>query len=112
MCTEERKPRPHAAIIKAWADGAIIQCRSGDGKWIDVRNNLPTWAEREVYRVKPKPINTVRYRRYAYRFSKAGDVAVAIQQETHPKYIADLERASYFVKWIDDEWQYHEIEVK
>lgn len=111
MCTEERKPRPHAEIIKAWADGAIIQFKAHDGRWVDVYENRPSFHPGEVYRAKPKLATTAKYRRYAYRATYGG-VVVAVQHETHAKHIAALESTGYFIKWIDTEWQSHEIEVK
>ena len=48
------KPHKHAAIIKAWADGAEIQWRDiFDGKWFDVES--PTWKKDIEYRIKPEP---------------------------------------------------------
>lgn len=50
------KPHKHAALIKAWADGAKIQFRAipNSGPWLDGNENLiwDNWAE---YRVKPEP---------------------------------------------------------
>jgi hypothetical protein len=55
------KPHKHAAVIKAWADGAQIQVRcprSGryDNQWLDLGIvEVPTWLETLEYRVKPAP---------------------------------------------------------
>ena len=46
------KPRKHADLIKAWADGAEIQCHHEDYGWID--NPYPHWWEFNNYRIKPK----------------------------------------------------------
>lgn len=50
------KPHKHAALIKAWADGAKIQFRAipNSGPWLDGNENLiwDNWAE---YRIKPEP---------------------------------------------------------
>lgn len=53
-------PRKHAELIKGWADGAEIERRVwahigivADWYWIDDPN--PTWADDEVYRLKPVP---------------------------------------------------------
>lgn len=44
-------PHKHAALIKAWADGAVIEyCLEEGGVWIST--NSPTWSERTSYRVK------------------------------------------------------------
>lgn len=48
----EKKPRAHAEVIKAWADGAQIEYRSpGAVKWIDAPD--PAFIEDYEYRVKP-----------------------------------------------------------
>lgn len=57
------KPHKHAELIKAWADGAIIQQAvphvSGSA-WIDVGS--PDWYPGHEYRVKPEPKpDVVRY---------------------------------------------------
>ena len=51
MC-QEKKPRVHSECIKAWADGATIQCSPDNGdSWIDVTD--PSWSVHLLYRVKP-----------------------------------------------------------
>lgn len=53
-------PHKHAAAIKAWADGAIIQYRANAlDPWRDCGNVTPGWSEYAQYRVKP--VNIVRY---------------------------------------------------
>lgn len=49
-------PRKHAALIKAWADGAIIQVQAPDKSWDDVPCNTPHWASNVAYRVKPAAV--------------------------------------------------------
>jgi hypothetical protein len=64
MCNEQKKPHVHAALIKAWADGAIIQVNGVDGSWVDVLNNRPHWIDNMEYRIKPEPEpDFVRYAR-------------------------------------------------
>ena len=47
-------PHKHAAVIKAWADGATIQHRSKEPwEWQD--NARPLWSKDYEYRVKPEP---------------------------------------------------------
>lgn len=49
-----KTPHKHAELIKAWADGAIIQCRHNTSpEWKDVNN--PSWVSGVNYRVKPEP---------------------------------------------------------
>ena len=45
-------PHKHAALIKAWADGAIIEKNNGLGHWIEINN--PDWMSWEIYRIKPE----------------------------------------------------------
>lgn len=45
-------PHKHAEVIKAWADGAKIECRGPKSPdWIDSTD--PQWFESHYYRVKP-----------------------------------------------------------
>lgn len=49
------KPRKHAELIKAWADGAEIQIKYNDG-WCDwCIGSSPNWLDDEEYRIKPEP---------------------------------------------------------
>ena len=50
------KPHKHADAIKAWADGAQIQCADPDSPeyWEDCAN--PDWHTCMLYRVKPAPL--------------------------------------------------------
>lgn len=56
----ELKPRPHAEIIKAWADGATIQFKSkGSGVW--TTTSSPLWHINTEYRIKPEPTDIEKY---------------------------------------------------
>ena len=46
-------PHKHAALIKAWADGALIQYQTPAGMWLDTRQ--PQWHVDFEYRAKPEP---------------------------------------------------------
>ena len=48
------KPHKHAELIKAWADGAEIECKGlvTEGWYLDT---CPTWNEVRQYRIKPEP---------------------------------------------------------
>lgn len=47
----------HAELIKAWADGAVIERSvNGNGEWVPVSN--PTWLVGQQYRIKPEPNTT------------------------------------------------------
>jgi hypothetical protein len=47
------KPHKHAELIKAWADGAVIERLWSDEHWLI--DNEPMWEEWEEYRIKPEP---------------------------------------------------------
>jgi hypothetical protein len=50
-----KTPHTHAELIKAWADGAKIQCRNTcDPTWKDM-GPQPCWFEHRQYRIKPEP---------------------------------------------------------
>jgi hypothetical protein len=57
----------HADLIKAWADGAIIEVKYKDDEW-QFRHN-PTWHFDNEYRIKPIS-DVVRY----YNVSQFGSV--------------------------------------
>jgi len=46
-------PHKHAEIIKAWADGAIVQYSGIAGQWITL--NDPCFSAEGAYRIKPEP---------------------------------------------------------
>jgi len=48
-----KNKRPHSKLIKAWANGAVIQFRDSDNRWQDYWNNDPSWEEDAEYRIKP-----------------------------------------------------------
>lgn len=53
------KPRKHAELIKAWADGAEIQFMDSRNNWHDCANVPPSFNDVVIYRVKPtKPAET------------------------------------------------------
>ncbi len=53
MC-EKKIPHVHAELIKAWADGSIIQYRYSKN-WFDCPDNHPDWNQEDTYRIKPEP---------------------------------------------------------
>ena len=53
-----KKPHIHAEAIKAWADGAEIECRQiSGGHWLTVHD--PAWRKVFEYRIKPEPKSDV-----------------------------------------------------
>lgn len=55
-----KTPHKHAALIKAWAEGAEIENRShGTCKWLA---GTPGWSMYCEYRIKPEPNDVTEYR--------------------------------------------------
>ena len=61
----------HADLIKAWADGAIIQKNNGMGFWVEV--NHPDWMDWEVYRIKPTRKTDTRLSHLQLKFTIEND---------------------------------------
>ena len=56
-------PHKHAELIKAWADGAEIECYSvGITTWCLV--SKPTWAEHSIFRIKQEPKENTVFKRW------------------------------------------------
>ena len=71
-----KTPHKHAALIKAWADGAQIECRQADsGEWLTVTE--PAWSRVSAYRVKPEPKADVVEQYVAKGYTKYSGVRVA-----------------------------------
>jgi len=49
-----KTPHKHAETIKAWADGAEIECRDAESNWQPT--GIPGWFDDVQYRVKPLPM--------------------------------------------------------
>lgn len=62
MCVNnERKPHKHAELIKAWADGAVIQFYDVlREKWKDC-DEAPRWLDNNQYRIKPELSDLEKY---------------------------------------------------
>lgn len=50
-------PHKHAALIKAWADGATIEVNDGlaGSVWVSCWPPSPAWIPDYFYRIKPEP---------------------------------------------------------
>lgn len=104
------QPHKHAALIKAWADGAEIQAKevgyfSKDSVWVTIKS--PTWYSEIQYRIKPK---TIRYRNFLLELQcnlTPGKKVVCICSEQENQY-EPREKWLGFIKWLGD-WQ--EVEV-
>lgn len=68
------QPHKHAALIKAWADGAEIELKityAGSIKWVALPD-IGIWHESEEYRIKPIP--KVKKWRWAYKHKGLSDI--------------------------------------
>lgn len=64
--SKQNKPHKYAEVIKAWADGALIQYKSQLDKceWKD--DNFPTFETNYEWRMKPEPKpDRVRFARFS-----------------------------------------------
>ncbi len=95
----------HAALIKAWADGAEIQQEIFGGTWIDHPD--PSWNPGIRYRIKPQ----IEKRRYRVALCQARDgywYTTSVDNEA----MADgVQRAANFHSWLTD-WVEYEVEVQ
>lgn len=63
MC---KVPHKHAALIKAWADGAEIEVQRINSNVWEIAH-CPAWVEQATYRIKPEPKPDVVITRYIYK---------------------------------------------
>lgn len=95
-------PHKHAALIKAWADGATIKVFDEDrGIWETVDSHVAGlgWYTHKSYRVKPET------RRVRVALLSAGTVVAAnvissTEQEAH------IRKNGWFVRWLSDWIEY------
>lgn len=100
-------PRKHAELIKAWADGAEIQCYYVHrNQWVD--EPQPDWEETSQYRIKPEN-KVIRYRRYIRKNSFGMEYVDAVTDHEGWFTPQMVQRIKDFIRWIDTKWQ--EVEV-
>lgn len=91
------KPHKHAEMIKAWADGAVIQVYDQESNtWYTPRRYID-WCETEAFRVKPVPTLSEAAEKLVLRVIKSArqtpfqhNVEAAIELKT---FILTLEQA-------------------
>lgn len=99
-----KKPHPHAALIKAWADGAEIQALSPNlVVWETIRT--PLWRADRVYRIKPEP-KTLKYRAFLWRGFNGAFAVCTTDWAANERENRELGHG--FVRWIGD-WQTTEL---
>jgi len=99
--TAERKPHKHAELIKAWADGAVIQSNRY-GRWRDDSN--PSFSPSDDFRVKPEK-ETFRFRFALMRESDYEGMTRTVDKE---EWALELEQSPMFIRWLTD---WIEVEV-
>lgn len=104
VSTSTKKPRPHAELIKQWADDStlVIEVSSG-ADWYVTKN--PEWHEEQQYRIKPK---TVTKWKWAYNTGKSDTTLITTD------YFADedeLKEGRVIEKAIKLDWTAKEFEI-
>jgi len=107
------KPHKHAELIKAWADGAEIEYLIRNTEWRTTTQ--PAWDQSTEYRIKKNIVKTVGYRRYYYVENDNYYVSSVYKDKYSESYRDNIKLEPTdgwsFVKWIDNEWQYDEVEI-
>lgn len=69
----------HAELIKAWADGAVIQTKDCNDVWYDCH---PKWEWNDSeYRIKPEPKpDVVLYGTFIYEADGEGEISLTIDR--------------------------------
>lgn len=95
------QPHPYADVIKAWADGAVVQFED-NGRWYDWRYEwseyAPTFLVDFCWRVKPEP---KRFRVALYEDNEL----VCVKNECEAM---EKEQNTFFLRWLTD-WIEYEV---
>lgn len=75
----KKVPHKHAALIKAWADGALIEWR-WIGEWHPCAT--PAWSVDSEYRIKPEPNPDYLVSAYGYTKDVLDKVMLLFDGET------------------------------
>lgn len=95
-------PHKHAEIIKAWADGALIQYYSEETQaWYDLHSSqyTPTFDPRSKYRIKPEP-KKVQIRFYLWNYQNK--IHLGSWNSDWGGTQNEIENSVSFIKWISD----------
>ena len=81
------KAHKHSKLIKAWADGQIIEAQVIDGKWTHIPH--PSWDENQRYRIRPPaPDNSFLIKVIQYKNKR---LKLSYRQEAkNPDFPADI----------------------
>ena len=72
----------HCELIKAWADGAVIEHNNGLGYWVEQSN--PQWNTWDIYRIKPEPKPDYYTKHIVYK------ARIYSEGDTHPPTMPNL----------------------
>jgi len=114
MASKKKAVHPHAKWIRAWLAGEQVQYRNLitpiSNDWIDVNNvNYFVLEDGDEFRIAPKTVKTIGYRRFIAR--RSDDGIFYMDTALEPSALDPFGLPSDVVKWIDIEWQYAEVEV-
>lgn len=81
------KAHKHSRLIKAWADGQIIEAQASDGRWTHIPH--PSWDDKLKYRIRPPaPDNSFLIKVIQYKNKR---LKLAYRQEAKsPDFPADM----------------------
>lgn len=110
------KPHKYAEVIKAWADGKMVQFKyvrypeKGWSDWPQHHESVPGFCTLDIYEWRIKP-QAVRYRRYLANGGHDNGPKVYSLNDYSSNVVlpAEVEVRSTFIRWIDTDWQ--EVEV-
>lgn len=92
----------HCDLIKAWADGADIQCwdkyTSAHGVWRDICGKDVNWNPEIEYRIKPED-KFIKYKVGLFTFGNDKLMAMVRESDRY----SQTEKEIHFIKWILDE---------
>lgn len=104
------EPRPHAEVMKAWADGAKVRWAPVPGAaWIyEGEGFVPQFCSTYVYQVAPE---VVRYRRALLQHGVAPHVVMCFTEGKSDLagWHRSMDQMGYTVHWLDTEWQTAEV---
>lgn len=98
-----KPPHPHAELIKAWADGALIEVYDSISlKWVNINN--PNWETHSRYRIKPIPAPKKYFRVFEVTWSR-GQKTLSAYPKDHKDLnrLLDMPDARPISDWIEYE---------
>lgn len=116
MCNKQSPKHPHDAVIRAWLDGEQIQYRyhsTETWRLLPAKpgvDPVPAFYKGWEYRVAPKTAKGYRRMLFKNDCDDGYHVSLCLSHEEACK-PAWWEKRTNFVRWIDKEWQYEEVQA-